>query len=100
MGLETFASKTGATHLLQRHPQVSLAFPCFHCTLVRTSLIHLTHLHDLDLISSGNIPFLVDTSPIGRPVTSSKLALQICVMSLSISLGRKGFMHMFNKIDD
>ena len=92
MGLETFASRTGAARLLQRHPQVSPAFPCFHCTPCQDIPIHLTHLHGLDSISSGNIPFPVDTSPIGRPVTSSKLALQICIMSLSTRLGKRGFM--------
>jgi hypothetical protein len=80
MGLETFASMTGVAHPLPRHPSIS--HPCYHCIICPDIPIHLTHLHDLDLILSRNIPLPVDTSPVGRPVTSSKLALQTCIMSL------------------
>jgi len=84
-GLGNIASMTGAAHPPQRHPPVS--HPCYHCTFCPGIPIHLTHLHDLDLILFRNIPLPVDTSPIGRPVTSSKLALQTCMMSLSTRLG-------------
>ena len=59
------------------HPLPSLHPPTW------TSLDHITHLHGLDEVFSGNFPFLVDTSPIGRPVTFPKLVLQACIMSLS-----------------
>jgi hypothetical protein len=56
--------------------------PYFTTPIVRTSLIHITHLNDLDLDFSNNFPFSVDTSPIGYPVTLPKLVLQACIMSL------------------
>jgi hypothetical protein len=59
------------------HPLPSLHPPAW------TSLDHITHLHGLDEVSSGNFPLPVDTSPIGRPVIFSKFVLQACVMSLS-----------------
>ena len=58
------------------HPLSSLHPPAW------TSLDHITHLHGLDEVSSGNFPFLVDTSPIGGLVLFSKLVLQACVISL------------------
>ena len=60
------------------HPLPSLHPPSW------TSLDHITHLHGLDEVSSGNFPLPVDTSPIGRPVTFPKLVLQTCIMFLSI----------------
>ena len=73
--------------------------PSLH-PLAWTSLIHITHLHGPDEVSFGNFPLSVDTSPIGRPITSHKLALQICIMSFGTWLSKKGFIHMFNKIYD
>jgi hypothetical protein len=83
MGLETFASMTGETHILQRHPQVSHAFPCYHCTPCLDMPYHLIHSHGLDFISPGNTPHPESIGPIGCPVTSSKLGLQINIMYLS-----------------
>ena len=54
--------------------------------LAWTSLVHITHLHGSDEVSSGNFPLPMDISPIGRPVIFSKLVLQACVMSLSCKL--------------
>ena len=59
------------------HPLLSLH------PLAWTSLIHITHLHGSDEVSSGNFPPPVDTSPMGRLVTFPKLVLQACIMSLS-----------------
>jgi hypothetical protein len=48
MGLETFASMTGATHPLQRHPQVSHAFYFYHCTGTHGQMIS-SDLHGTEM---------------------------------------------------
>ena len=65
----------GATHPLQRHPQVSHTFPCHHCTHCPDIPYHLIHLHGLDLSSLGNIPHPMRASPIGHPSVPSKPGL-------------------------
>jgi hypothetical protein len=53
----------------------ALHSPCFHCAHCQDILIHIIHLHGLDLVFARNFPFPVDTSPIGRPVTLPRLVL-------------------------
>jgi hypothetical protein len=77
MGLETIASMIGANRLLQRHPQVNIL----------TLFSHYTHWPKHPLYTSPTFidqmrSLLVDTSPIGCPVTFSKLVVEACIMSL------------------
>jgi hypothetical protein len=57
-GLGNITSMTGAAHPPQRHPPVS--HPCYHYTFFPGIPIHLTHLHDLDLILSRKITSILE----------------------------------------
>ena len=65
----------GATHPLQRHPQVSHTFPCYQCTHFPDIPYHLIHSHGMDFTSPRNIPHLISISSIGRHNVPSKLVL-------------------------
>jgi hypothetical protein len=58
-GLGKIASKTGTSHLLQRHPQITLCILGPHCThMSRHPLATSPHLHGLDEIFLETFPFL------------------------------------------
>jgi hypothetical protein len=69
---------------LQRHPQVSHTFPCYHCTHCPDIPYHLIHLHGLDLTSPENIPHPMSIRPIGHPsVPSVAVLIHTCKRELS-----------------
>jgi hypothetical protein len=92
--------RQGATHPLQRNPWVSHKFPCYHYTHFPDIPYRVIHSHGLDLNSPKKIPHPMSISPIGCPSVPSKLGLQISIISLMIFSSKRGFMHMFNKLDD